>query len=49
MDKVQETYDTELEGKQLAYDGEKTMFTIGSLPHNKLELTVLLEDVSLTR
>ncbi|KAJ6989099.1 protein argonaute 4A-like [Populus alba x Populus x berolinensis] len=49
MDKVQETYDTELEGKQLAYDGEKTLFTIGSLPHNKLEFTVVLEDVSLTR
>ncbi|KAJ6317231.1 hypothetical protein OIU76_012886 [Salix suchowensis] len=49
MDKVQETYDTELEGKQLAYDGERTMFTIGSLPHNKLEFTAVLEDVSLTR
>ncbi|KAL9402948.1 hypothetical protein Peur_006797 [Populus x canadensis] len=49
MDKVQETYDSELVGKQLAYDGEKTLFTIGSLPHNKLEFTVVLEDVSLTR
>ncbi|CAK7325110.1 unnamed protein product [Dovyalis caffra] len=49
MDKVQETYDTELEGKKIAYDGEKTLFTIGSLPHNKMEFIVVLEDVSLSR
>ncbi|KAJ4839043.1 Protein argonaute 4B [Turnera subulata] len=49
MDKVQETYQSELGAKPLAYDGEKSLFTLGSLPHNKLEFTVLLEDVSLSR
>ncbi|CAN4099094.1 unnamed protein product [Withania somnifera] len=37
LDRVHETYDTELAGKDFAYDGEKSLFTIGSLPRNKLE------------
>ncbi|XP_070003658.1 protein argonaute 4 isoform X2 [Nicotiana tabacum] len=45
LDRVHETYDTELAGKDFAYDGEKSLFTIGSLPRNKLEFTVVLEDV----
>lgn len=45
IDKVQETYGSELNGKDFAYDGEKTLFTIGSLARNKLEFTVVLEDV----
>nr|DAD43168.1 TPA_asm: hypothetical protein HUJ06_001398 [Nelumbo nucifera] len=49
MDKVHETYDTELEGKDLAYDGEKSLFTVGPLPRNKLEFTVVLEDLSSNR
>ncbi|XP_059653733.1 protein argonaute 4A-like isoform X2 [Cornus florida] len=49
LDKVQETYDTELAGKDFAYDGEKSLFTIGSLPRNKLEFTVVLDDISSNR
>ncbi|XP_004491186.1 protein argonaute 4-like [Cicer arietinum] len=49
LDRVQETYDSELNGKDLAYDGEKTLFTIGSLAQNKLEFTVVLEDVTSNR
>ncbi|OIW13413.1 hypothetical protein TanjilG_19765 [Lupinus angustifolius] len=49
MDRVQETYDSELNGKDFAYDGEKSLFTIGSLPRNKLEFEVVLEDVTSNR
>ncbi|XP_027329366.1 protein argonaute 4-like [Abrus precatorius] len=49
IDRVQETYDSELNGKDFAYDGEKTLFTIGSLARNKLEFTVVLEDVTSNR
>jgi eukaryotic translation initiation factor 2C len=44
IDRVHETYDTEF-GKDFAYDGEKSLFTVGPLPRNKLEFTVVLEDV----
>ncbi|XP_058745122.1 protein argonaute 4-like [Vicia villosa] len=49
LDRVQETYKSELNGKDLAYDGEKTLFTMGSLAQNKLEFTVVLEDVTSSR
>lgn len=49
LDRVQETYNSMLNGKELAYDGEKTLFTIGSLAQNKLEFTVVLEDVTSSR
>ncbi|KAH7859832.1 hypothetical protein Vadar_005992 [Vaccinium darrowii] len=45
IDTVHETYDTELAGKDFAYDGEKSLFTLGPLPRNKLEFRVVLEDV----
>lgn len=45
MDKVKEVYgDSELDGKNFAYDGEKSMFTIGPLSRNNIECTVLIED-----
>ncbi|KAL6976557.1 Protein argonaute-4, variant 2 [Sarracenia purpurea var. burkii] len=46
IDRVHDTYDTELAGKDFAYDGEKSLFTVGPLPRNKLEFTVVLEDIS---
>jgi eukaryotic translation initiation factor 2C len=49
LDKVQSTYAADLAGKQFAYDGEKTLFTIGALPRNKLEFNVVLEDVTSSR
>ncbi|XP_047325590.1 protein argonaute 4A [Impatiens glandulifera] len=49
IDRVRETYATELDGKDFAYDGEKSLFTVGSLPRNKLEFTVVLEDVTSNR
>ncbi|XP_057480232.1 protein argonaute 4-like [Actinidia eriantha] len=49
IDRVHETYDTELAGKNFAYDGEKSLFTVGPLPRNKLEFTVVLEDVTSNR
>ncbi|XP_057526284.1 protein argonaute 4B-like [Amaranthus tricolor] len=49
LDRVQETYDTELSGKSFAYDGEKSLFTVGALPGNKLEFTVVLDEVTSAR
>ncbi|XP_027346753.1 protein argonaute 4-like isoform X2 [Abrus precatorius] len=49
MDRVVETYHSELNDKDFAYDGEKSLFTIGSLPRNKLEFEVVLEDVTSNR
>ncbi|CAI0452238.1 unnamed protein product [Linum tenue] len=46
LDKVQQTYSSELSGKEFAYDGEKSLFTIGQLPLNKHEFTVVLEEVT---
>ncbi|KAL6850460.1 hypothetical protein ACP4OV_021087 [Aristida adscensionis] len=46
IDKLQQTYATELANKDFAYDGEKSLFTIGALPQVKNEFTVVLEDVS---
>ncbi|KAJ7960428.1 Protein argonaute like [Quillaja saponaria] len=49
IDRVQETYDTELAGKEFAYDGEKSLFTVGQLPRNKLEFTIVLEETTSNR
>ncbi|XP_062082380.1 protein argonaute 4-like [Humulus lupulus] len=49
IDRVHETYKSDLGGKNFAYDGEKSLFTVGPLPGNKLEFTVVLEDVSSDR
>lgn len=49
LDKVKQTYAMELANKEFAYDGEKSLFTVGPLPHNRLEFTVVLDDVSSTR
>ena len=46
IDKLHQTYDEELGKKDFAYDGEKSLFTIGSLPQVKNEFTVVLEDMS---
>ena len=46
IEKLQQTYATELANKDFAYDGEKSLFTIGALPQNINELTVVVEDVS---
>ncbi|KAJ0752253.1 putative protein argonaute [Helianthus annuus] len=49
VDKVQETYKSELDGKEFAYDGEKSLFTVGALPRNKLEFTVVLDSMNSAR
>ncbi|KAK9155508.1 hypothetical protein Sjap_002988 [Stephania japonica] len=43
MDKLYETYSSLIAGKHFAYDGEKSMYTVGPLPQNKLEFAVVLE------
>ncbi|GKV08262.1 hypothetical protein SLEP1_g19919 [Rubroshorea leprosula] len=49
MEKVHETYGSEFGGKNFAYDGEKSLFTVGALPSNKVEYNVVLEDISSNR
>jgi eukaryotic translation initiation factor 2C len=46
IDKLQQTYAAELANKDFAYDGEKSLFTIGALPQVNNEFIVVLEDVS---
>lgn len=46
---MHETYHSDLDGKDFAYDGEKSLFTAGSLPRNKLEFIVVLEDITSNR
>ena len=49
IDRVHETYRSDLDGKDFKYDGEKSLFIIGSLPRNKLEFIVIFEDVTSNR
>ena len=46
IDKLQQTYHSELSNKDFAYDGEKSLFTVGALPQKNNEFTVVLEDTS---
>lgn len=46
IDKLLQTYGSELAGKEFAYDGEKCLFTVGPLPQNNFEFTVILEETS---
>lgn len=49
LDKLYQTYSSELAGKRFAYDGEKSLYTVGPLPQNKMEFTVVLEESSAKR
>ncbi|XP_027344511.1 protein argonaute 16 isoform X2 [Abrus precatorius] len=44
IDRLYETYSSELGGKRFAYDGDRTLYTVGPLPLNKFDFKVLLED-----
>lgn len=46
---VHKTYESEMGGKGFAYDGEKTLFTVGALPATKLEFNVVLENAASNR
>ncbi|XP_057431384.1 protein argonaute 4A-like [Lotus japonicus] len=45
IDKLCETYDVLPRNKSFAYDGEKSLFTVGPLEHTKQEFVVVLEEV----
>ncbi|XP_047342707.1 protein argonaute 16-like [Impatiens glandulifera] len=49
IDQLYKTYSSELAGKRLAYDGEKCLYTVGPLPCNKLEFSVVLEESFVNR
>ncbi|KAF5458289.1 hypothetical protein F2P56_022326 [Juglans regia] len=42
--RLYQTYSSELAGKRFAYDGEKSLYTVGPLPQNKFEFQVVLEE-----
>ncbi|MQM18739.1 hypothetical protein Taro_051734 [Colocasia esculenta] len=44
IDKLYQAYSSELGGKELAYDGEKSLFTVGPLPQKILDFKVILEE-----
>ncbi|KAK1273917.1 Protein argonaute 16 [Acorus gramineus] len=46
IDRLYQTYKSELSEKQFAYDGEKSLFTVGPLPQNYMEFQVILEETS---
>ncbi|KAL6009687.1 hypothetical protein ACLOJK_000116 [Asimina triloba] len=46
MDRVHRTYTGDFHGKYFAYDGEKSLFTVGALPQQNFEFNVVLEDLS---
>ncbi|KAL1205751.1 Protein argonaute 6 [Cardamine amara subsp. amara] len=43
MDQLFKTYSSDLDSKRLAYDGEKTLYTVGPLPQNDFDFQVILE------
>lgn len=49
MDRLYQTYSSEMEGKQFAYDGEKALYTVGALPLQKSDFTVVIEDAAVKR
>nr|GEW60111.1 protein argonaute 4A-like [Tanacetum cinerariifolium] len=49
LDMAYKTYDSEMGGKGFAYDGGKTMFTVGPLPMKKSEFSVIIENLSSNR
>lgn len=49
LDMVHNFYHSDLEGKGFAYDGEKTLFTVGPLRQTTFEFPVMLENLSSNR
>ncbi|KMZ69032.1 Protein argonaute 16 [Zostera marina] len=43
MNKLYDTYSSDLAKKAYAYDGEKSLFTVGPLPENQYEFSVFME------
>ena len=39
-----QTYSTEFPGRKFAYDGDKSLYTVGPLPQHKYEFKVVLEE-----
>ena len=43
IDRLYQTYSSELGSTKVVYDGEKTLYIVGSLSQNKFQFTVVLE------
>ncbi|KAL6582824.1 hypothetical protein OROMI_004902 [Orobanche minor] len=46
LDQVYEIYNSDLSRKGFPYDGEKSLFSVGPIPHYRLEFTMVLADAS---
>ncbi|KAL5581782.1 hypothetical protein UlMin_014224 [Ulmus minor] len=44
IDRMYQTYSTEFPGRKFAYDGDKSLYTVGPLPQHKYEFKVVLEE-----
>ncbi|WCJ37485.1 Argonaute family protein [Euphorbia peplus] len=44
IDRLYQTYSSQLGAKPFAYDGEKSLYTVGPLPLEKMEFSVVLEE-----
>lgn len=44
IEKPYRTYSFEFGEKKFAYDGEKSLYIVGPLPQNKLQLAVVIEE-----
>lgn len=44
IDKLYQTYSSELSGKSFAYDGAHSLYTVRPLPQNCSEFTIILEE-----
>ncbi|ONI18322.1 hypothetical protein PRUPE_3G209300 [Prunus persica] len=44
IDRLYQTYSSELGGKKFAYDGDKALYILGPLPQRRLEFSVVLEE-----
>lgn len=45
IDRLYLTYSSEFAGKKFAYDGERSLYTVGPLPQNNFEFTVVVEEL----
>ena len=49
IDRLYLTYSSEFAGKKFAYDGERSLYTVGPLPQNNFEFTVVAMGMFPTR
>ncbi|VFQ91173.1 unnamed protein product [Cuscuta campestris] len=46
INKLYQTHSSEFSGKRFAYDGDKSLYTVGPLPQNTMAYTVIVEEAT---